>query len=123
MIGMYWPSCKFINGKWGNEAIDSFWVECSKREIQEKMLPSMPEKQQLKLEQNLKRCSDERPNMYFLVSKDLQSIYSMPWYYPHSGHWGAYCPFVNIQKIVVDNLYEIKTIIPRLVAINNGEKE
>lgn len=114
---MFWPECEFINGKWSNTPIDSFWVECTEEEAKAKVYPYLSAEEKNNMQKNITTIKPgnfagiNTENYYFLVSKDLQSIMSFPWFYPYSGQWGAYCPFRKIDEIEISNLEEIKQII------------
>lgn len=118
IIRLFWPECNFINNQWVQEKVDSFWVECTQEEAERKVFPYLTV-------QELKKCKDrwkenetrinedypERAGAYFLVSTDLNSIMSFPWYYPISGHWNGYCPFQEIGKMEIKELKEISRIL------------
>lgn len=113
-IKFYWPQCDLINGGWVKECIDSYWVECSYEEAENYVFPYLIPKQiktSIMLWKQAKgvgyRGSDR---LCFLVSKDAQSILPMAWFYPFSGHWNGYSPFVDIKTIEITKLEELLSI-------------
>ena len=115
-IKLYWPQCKRINGKWQDNGIDSYWVECSYEEEQKYVLPYLTP-DQVKLTEILwKRQTSEAARVKkdlicFLVSKDLKAITPMVWYYPYSGHWNGNSPFIRINETKVTELEELRSIV------------
>ena len=116
-IQLYWPKCKFQNGEWGQSGIDSYWVECTSQESEEKVFKYLSSAQIKESKRNWeprKRNSKdfkiETDRLCYLVSKDLKSIMSFPWYYPYSGQWNAYCPFERIKEIEIQDLSEVSNI-------------
>ncbi|MEA4831402.1 hypothetical protein SDC9_53209 [bioreactor metagenome] len=51
-IGLYWPGCKYTNGNWCNEKIDSFWVECTPEEAIKKVFPFLSDTQKKESKKN-----------------------------------------------------------------------
>jgi hypothetical protein len=116
-IKLYWPNCNYHNKKWGQKKIDSFWVECSFEEAKREVFPYLTteEKEQTMenwrpKEEGLQGNPKRRDCLCYLISKDLKSVSSFPWYYPYSGHWNAYCPFQEMKKIEIKELTEISNI-------------
>ncbi|TCX53588.1 hypothetical protein [Dehalobacter sp. 14DCB1] len=113
-IKLMWPKCRFLNKQWTNEEMDSYWVECTIDEAKNKVFSYLSTSQ---IDESMKnrepKENDDVPikidsdHLYFLISKDLQSIESFPWYYPYSGQWNAYCPFVEIEEVDISDLKEI----------------
>jgi hypothetical protein len=114
IIKLYWPECDFINNQWVGDRIDSYWVECTLEEAVENVFPYLlPE--QIEASKNIwepreksKDIGIDTDRLCYLVSKDLRSIMPMPWFYPYSGMWNAYCPFVEIKNIEIKELSQIK---------------
>jgi len=105
-IILYWPYCQRINSKLSDLGIDSYWVECTYEEAENFIFPYLTCKQ-IELSKNLWEKGKGRvvrvgSNLHcFLVSNDLKSITPMAWFYPHSGHWGAYSPFISVKDVEV----------------------
>ena len=103
---LYWPNCQRINGKLSNLGIDSYWVECTYEEAENFIFPYLTCKQ-IELSKSLWEKGKGRVVrisnnlLCFLVPKDLKAITPMPWFYPYSGHWGAYSPFVSVKDTEV----------------------
>ena len=114
IIKYFWPKCSLINKKWTRQEIDSFWVECTLNEAEREIFPYLTKEE---IEESKKNWRPSREDFKqadhycFLVSKDLKSIESFPWYYPISGHWGAYSPFEAFGPIEIDELEKIKFLI------------
>lgn len=117
-IQLYWPNCNYHHKKWLQKKIDSYWVECNFEEASREVFPYLstadieqsmenwrPTEESLQENQLISDC------LCYLVSKDLKSVSSLPWYYPYSGHWNGYGPFQGIKKIEIKELKEISTII------------
>lgn len=105
-ISLYWPNCQRINGKWSESGIDSYWTECTDEEAENIIFPYLTF-EQIELSENFWQKGKARGGridsnlLCFLVSKDLKSITPMAWFYPYSGHGGAYSPFVSVKDIEV----------------------
>lgn len=117
-IKLYWPRCNFLNKQWVNDEIDSYWIECTLEEAESKIFPylSLDQIEESKKNYRLtdKQSKDlqmEKDRLYYLISKDLSSIISFPWYYPYSGQWNAYCPFEEIKEVDIKNLKDLFSII------------
>lgn len=52
-IKMFWPECEFINGKWSNTPIDSFWVECTEEEAKAKVYPYLSAEEKNNMQKNI----------------------------------------------------------------------
>lgn len=119
IIKLYWPDCNFFNGEWVSDVIDSYWVECTYEEAEKNVFPYLsPEqienskKNWEPRESNNKDIGIETDRLCYLVSKDLKSIVSLSWYYPYSGQWNAYCPFIEIKELDIKELKDLSRIIP-----------
>ena len=117
-IKLYWPKCNFLNMKWVDEEIDSYWVECTFEEAERNVFPylSIDQIEQSKKhwepkERGSKDIQIETHSLCYLVSKDLQSIISFPWYYPYSGQWNGYCPFEEIKEVEIKDLKDVSSIV------------
>lgn len=117
-IKLYWPKCNFVNKEWVNDEIDSFWVECTFEEAEKKIFPYLSPRQLEESRRNweprerdAKDIQIETDRLCYLVSKDLKSIISFPWYYPYSGQWNAYCPFEEIREVEIKELKDVSSII------------
>ena len=108
IIKLIWPDCEFHNGSRGNKPIDSFWVECTKEEAQDNIFPFISEAQIKKAIQIESENIIKKEQIYFLISKDLKSIEPFAWYYPYSGLWNGYCPFKEINEVIIESLEEIR---------------
>lgn len=116
-IELYWPRCNFLNKQWVNDEIDSYWIECKLEEAESKIFPYLSLDQ---IEESKNNCKPtdkqskdqqiEKDRLYYLISKDLSSINSFPWYYPYSGQWNAYCPFEEIKEVEINDLMDVSTI-------------
>lgn len=119
-IKLYWPKCKLGNKEWASDGIDAFWVECTLEEAEEKVFPYLSPRQLVESRRNWERVEMDRKSSHieknrfcYLVSKDLNSIISFPWYYPYSGQWNAYGPFREIYETEITELEEASKITPR----------
>lgn len=102
-ISLYWPDCNRINGKLSNEKIDSFWLECSYEEADEFVFPYMNlENIQISKSMWEKQTSEEdgrkKDILCFLVSRNLSSIYPLPWFYTNPFKWNVDSPFYQIKE-------------------------
>ena len=103
-ILMVWDDCSYINGEWTDQAVKSFWISVKYNEI-EKIIPLSSFPQTLKEEIDLH--ADSRSEIYILVSEDLQSVISMPAFYPYSGQWNGHSPFREIEPVEISSLEEL----------------
>lgn len=97
--------------------IDSFWVECMHGEAERKIFPYLDQNwiDESKsyyepAKEKINKYSFETDRLCFLISKDLKTIVPFPWYYPYSGQWNAYCPFVKIKEIEIEDLSETTNV-------------
>lgn len=117
-IKLYWPKCNFLNKQWVDDEVDSYWVECTFEEAETKVFPYLSldqiEESKNNWEQkeiDSKNLRIETDRLCYLISKDLRSIISLPWYYPYSGQWNAYCPFIEIKEADIKDLKDLSNII------------
>lgn len=116
-IQLYWPKCEFQNGKWGQKGVDSYWIECTLQESEEKVFKYLSSEQIEESKSNWdprenysKDIGIETDRLCYLVTKDLKSIMPSQWYYPYAGQWNAYCPFERIKEIEIQDLSEVSNI-------------
>lgn len=107
-VKLIWPKCEFQDGRWGNKPIDSFWIECTLKEAVDNVFSFTNEKQIKKARQIIKQSIND--NIFFLITKDLNSIQPLPIYYPFSGLWNGYCPFKKIPEVKINKLEELKNL-------------
>ena len=98
-----WIDCTCLNGKRGNKTSPSAWVECTKDEAREKILPILNDKQK---DRFLEVERESLKNVGFLVSGDLESIWAMRISYPGSDHWEE-SPFRMLPQQEIENLNQI----------------
>lgn len=116
-IKLYWPKCDYLNKQWIATGVDSYWVECTYEEAERKIFPHLSsgqiedsKKNWEPKEEGARDIGIDIDRLCYLVSKDMQSIESFPWYYPYSGHWNAYCPFEAIKEIEIVELDELRNL-------------
>lgn len=131
-IKAVWPNCNRHNGKWTHTFMDSFWVECTLDEVEKKIMefikPDCLERfkknlheiksyfssdrqhDRISYQQNIvqRYCRRDLPILYFLVSKDLESVELSNWSYPISQHWNGYSPFVFVNEIDIADLDDLQ---------------
>lgn len=100
-----------------DEGIDSYWVECTFEEAEKYVFPYLSTEQlELSMENynsrslGHKNFQMETNCLYYLVSKDSQSIISFPWYYPYSGHWNSYSTFEKIKEVKTNSLNDVSNL-------------
>ncbi|MFZ4799573.1 MAG: hypothetical protein ACOYMA_18910 [Bacteroidia bacterium] len=108
---LIWEKC------WTNNDKDSFWIECTDKEVIEKILPYKSDDDFLKEIKHNEGHSlinqNANENIYrnfFLVSTDLTEIKSFIWQMPYSGQWNSSNPFKKIEMVDFNNLNELKVI-------------
>ncbi len=116
-IKLLWPQCRFLNKQWTKEAMDSYWIQCTIDEAKNKVfiyLSASQIEESMKnwepKENDVESIKNDSDCLHFLISKDLKSIESFPWYYPYSGQWNAYCPFEEIEEVEISDLKEINAL-------------
>lgn len=117
-IKLYWPKCNIHNEKRVSHEMDSYWVECTFEEAQNRVFPylSLDQIEQSKINWKPKEKGStdigiDTDRLCYLVTKDLVSIISFPWYYPYSGQWNGYCPFKEIKEVKIEDLKDVTSII------------
>lgn len=117
-IKLYWPRCNFPSKQRADEEIDSYWVECTLEEAEINVFPRLSlaqieisKKNWEPKENDSKDIVIDTNSLCYLVSKNLRSITSFPWYYPYSGQWNGYSPFEEMREIEIKDLKDIATII------------
>lgn len=114
-VSAVWPDCDYLNREWvydRNKAIDSYWVQCSPKEVEEEILPLLTEEsvELMKgIEKTYGRSNPHSPDKFFLVAKDLSSVEPFNWAYPFHHMWNAYSPFEKVNEFVIDDLHELAT--------------
>ena len=125
IIKLMWPKCDLVNREWGADEIDSYWVECTFEEADQKIYPRLTEEKiqeskgywDLRLREGNVMFKNTLLN--FLISKDLRSIEPFPSFYPYSSQWGGECPFVEVEEVNISDLTEIPSLTPTMI-INWG---
>ena len=111
IVKLVWPDCDFLNGKWGSQKVDCFWVECSQSEAKEIVLPSLTLRPTLEDMSPVPSHIDSL-QFCFLAARNLSSVVQMPWYYPYGGQWNAYCPFRKLPTpITLSRIVELTEIV------------
>src|SRR5262245_16923736 len=111
LVRLCWPDCPYWDGRWGAEAVDAVWLECSADEAGALIHPRLTEEKVRLSEQYgalgsgmpTKR-GQPGPTYCFLVSIDLTRIDPHEAIYPWSGQWNAYCPFRELGERRVSTL-------------------
>ncbi|MEH1841132.1 MAG: hypothetical protein V7L20_20825 [Nostoc sp.] len=107
-VKLVWEDCNFLNGSWSNKVVTSYWLEVEKGEIENILsYAKFPELILQEIEQN-KSIEDNK--LYFLVAKNLEFIKSFPSFYPYSGQWNGYSPFLEIPETKISDLDELPTL-------------
>ena len=107
---MVWPRCEYQNGSWGNEPIDSFWVECTQDEAARLIFPRLSPEQQEQAMALYDEKVEPSPNTFVLIAQDLSSIQPMEPHYPYGNLWNAYSPFRAIVPLKIHNLDELRNL-------------
>lgn len=107
-VKFIWKDCDFLHGEWvQDQKVTSYWVEIEPDEV-EKILKHVSDRAGM-LEEINEQKNDSGKN-FFLISKDLKSIVSMPEHYPYSGQWGAHYPFDEIPTVEINELAELQDL-------------
>ena len=111
---------------WNNNDKDSFWIECTDKEVIDNIFPLKSDSDFLeKIKKNKGHSkintteSDKIFCNFFLISTDLKDIQSFNWAYPYSGLWNASNPFEEIEVIDFNNLNELQTIFYKIQSDKN----
>ena len=110
-VRLVWPDCDLDDGRARRAPVDSFWVQAERAEAEACIVPFMPEDASLDDRMAGSGSADCGPGYCFLVSRDLQSIAQMQWYFPFSGLWNAYSPFREFpEPVEISSLEELGAI-------------
>lgn len=113
IVQIVWPDCDFLGGEWRpDQAIDSFWVECSPAEGQHIIRRWLVGGKEPIHEPGLSlHRKDGQLWQYFLISRDLRYVWSTTRVYPFSGQWNAYCPFRQLpDAMIIGRLEELANV-------------
>lgn len=109
---LIWKNCPQNDNK------DSYWVECTDSDVQDKILPHIKDdidhiKEEINKNRGVSLIHKEEVNIlnFFLISCDLAHIKSYSWLMPHSSLWNAYCPFKEFDEIALDSLEDLKKLV------------
>lgn len=118
-IKLYWPNCELDISGGGFNGNDALFLECSFEEAKEYLFDQLTEDQ---VNQCL-RDYDSHPNpgqleygietnkICFLITQSRKVFFPEPWYFPYSGQWNAYNPFLRIKEIEIKDLNELSEVI------------
>lgn len=109
-----WEECDFLHGEWQREKIPSFWVEATDSEV-DKVLAHASDAGALR-EEIARNRTDPNAPFYLLVSQNLESIVTLPSYYPYSGQWYGGSPFRQLEPVEIDDLGEVPKRAAQLMA-------
>ncbi len=115
IVRWVWPDCVFLNGRWGGDSVDSFWVEATENQAEAKVFPLLSEdrikaSRQFAIQMNhivedlTQRTGQSHHSHCFLISRHLESIEPFPVHYPFHQMWNAYSPFVLVEDVKIENL-------------------
>ncbi len=98
---------------------DAYWVECPAHQIEKLIEPLLnhdrqwAEKKEHYLSSQFAISNPELglepDSYYYLISSSGKEIIPTEPYYPYSGQWNAYCPFVEIERFSFDTLGDLKS--------------
>lgn len=123
-IKLVWPNCNDFGLDSNGGPDDVFWVECDYDEAMEMVLPHIKRRYPdtvdriaEEMKSYYQKSTDSQKNhvwkqgcIYFLISKNLNIIKPMPYYYPYSGQWNAYNPFRSIYPQTICYLDELEYV-------------
>ncbi len=106
-----WEESELFNGQ------DAFYIEVHKNDINDSILSKLGSEDGKRLEgeyiESVNRWAKNNPQLarqnhvYLLVPQDGTSCQLMEPYFPYSGQWNAYNPFLKHNKSITD-LSELK---------------
>jgi len=111
LVRLFCPNCNLVDD---DNAMDYFWVECTKEEASEHVFPMLSKHSQSE-SINWAKSEALEPNAEhdycYLVSSDLAHIIAKPAFFPFAGQWNAFNPFRNLPEIydinALDKLQQI----------------
>ncbi|HXF61699.1 MAG TPA: hypothetical protein VNK95_08780 [Caldilineaceae bacterium] len=109
-----WEECNFIHGEWQHQSIPSFWIE-ARHDAIDRVLPYARDAAALREEIDRNRTDPNGP-FYLLVTRNLESVVSLPGYYPYSGQWFGGSPFRELPPVELEDLADLPKIADRLLA-------
>jgi hypothetical protein len=111
IVSLVWPNYSVHESDQGAQPVDAFWVQCDVDDAVEKVMPAITDKR-FDPEAKTPTSAEFGPGFCFLVARDLTSVVQMPWVYPYSGLWNAYCPFRRLpESLTIDSLDELCDIV------------
>lgn len=106
---------------WINKDKDSFWVECTDKEVIDHIYPLKSDadfKKEIKFNRGKskinKNLNESIYTNFFLVSSDLSEILSFNWVYPYAGMWNVSNPFEEIDLVDFDCLEQLSWIFKKI---------
>ena len=123
---LVWPN-KTPNGKYEDEPMDNFWVECSVDEAEAAIVPGLSGELLLRYQDISRRSELAPPDMkgkrFFVISRNGLDIAPREWYYPFSGQWNGRCPFLCMRKKTVRDLTGLQDTAVKLINYANWKKK
>ncbi len=115
IIRVYWPQCNYRNLQFGNESMDSFWVEATYEEAKTAIFPFLTTEAIAKSKTYAQdgeilawQIGNQSRPYCFLVAQDLSMIEPLDMHYPFHQMWNGYSPFKNITEFHINTLQELK---------------
>jgi hypothetical protein len=107
-VTMVWDDCSLRNGEWVDEASTAYWVQVPRHDIGAVAAYAADPDAVAEAATADPSGGDDA---YFLISKDLGSVVSMPEYYPISGQWNGEGPFRELgHPVEIATLQELTSL-------------
>ena len=118
---LVWPN-RVSDAKGNAKPMDYFWMECTAEEVEDKIVPCLPEELILRYHDfaNVPNTPPPEWNFmrgksFFLVSRDGREIEPFAWYFPFAGQWGAYCPFRCMRKRNMHDVSDLRDVVVEII--------
>jgi len=118
IVHWFWWDCNFRGKEWGAAPIDAFWVEATREEADNKVLPKLQpagiDESHKYAEQFIHLAEELRKPACpytFLVARDLSTIDPFHVHYPFHQMWNGYTPFEVMEVVNIRLLEEVKTLV------------
>lgn len=103
---------------------DRFWIQCRADEVEAQILVRLAARERELFEERRAEYLTTswvgknpgllvKPDSFcFLVTRDGKEIRPTPPYYPYSGMWNAYCPFLRMKPVTLGSILELASLVP-----------
>ena len=122
---LVWPN-RASNTNGTDKPMDYFWVQCTVKEAEDKIVPRLSEEFLRHYRQIDREADLDYPDMvgkrFFLISRDGKHIEPCDWYFPFAGQWNSWNPFHCMRKRLIHDVKDLRNLAIELIDCDLWEK-